>query len=288
MAVGCQAADWQRQRKESEPMDGTCRRLVGRVAVVTGAGSGIGRAIALRLGAEGASVTVADWAVEGGEATAKLIQSAGGRARFVACDVAEEAAVRDLMETTVASEGGIDALVSNAGIPGSNVRVDELDVAEWDQVLAVNLRGVFLCAKHAIPSMRQRGQGAIVNIASTFGMVGAHHAAAYAASKGGVIALTRQLAVDYGPDNIRVNAVCPGYVDTDMSGRRARMDPAAATAAKATREAAAALQPLGRQAETSEIAGAVAFLVSDDASFATGSILVIDGGCTAHFNLGTR
>ncbi len=266
-------------------MDGECRRLAGRVAVVTGAGSGIGRAIALRLGAEGATVTVADRAVEGGEATATMIQDAGGRARFVACDVADEAAVRALMEST---DGPIDALVSNAGIPGSNVRADELDVAEWDQVLAVNLRGVFLCAKHAIPSMRQRGRGAIVNIASTFGMVGAHHAAAYAASKGGVIALTRQLAVDYGPENIRVNAVCPGYVDTDMSGRRARMDPDAAAVAKATREAAAALQPLGRQAETSEIAGAVAFLLSDDASFATGSILAIDGGCTAHFNLGTR
>jgi NAD(P)-dependent dehydrogenase (short-subunit alcohol dehydrogenase family) len=179
-------------------------------------------------------------------------------------------------------------LVNNAGVPGILAPADELAEEDWDRVLAVNLRGVFLCCKYALPHLDASGKGAIVNIASTFGMIGAPATPAYAASKGGVIALTRQLAVDYGPRGIRVNAISPGYVDTDMDQRRARMTPREAAANLAAREAAAALQPLGRQADASEIAAAVAFLASDDASFATGAIVPIDGGCTAHFNLGAR
>jgi NAD(P)-dependent dehydrogenase (short-subunit alcohol dehydrogenase family) len=264
------------------------QRLAGRVAVVTGSATGIGRAIALRLASEGARVVVADRNTDLGEATVKAIAEGGGEATFVACDVSDTAHVRALMQTAAERFGGIDALVSNAGIPGAGAPAHETDEDDWDRVIAVNLRGVFLCAKYAIPYLEASGRGAIVNTASTFGMVGAHNSPAYCASKGGVIALTRQLAVDYGPRGIRVNAVSPGYVDNDMDQRRARMTPEDAARNLAARQAAAALQPLGRQADTNEIAAAVAFLVSDDASFMTGAIVPVDGGCTAHFNLGTR
>ena len=269
-------------------MDGAGGRLAGRVAVVTGAAAGIGQAVALRLAEEGGRVVAADRAEAEGEATAAAIREAGGEARFVACDVADTAAVRALIAAAVDDFGRIDVLVNNAGIPGTPVPADRLAEEDWDRVIAVNLRGVFLCTKYAIPHLEASRRGAIVNIASTFGLVGAHNAPAYCASKGGVIALTRQLAVDYGPRGIRVNAVCPGYVDNDMDQRRTRMAPEEAAHNLAARERAAALQPLGRQADVAEIAAAVAFLASDDASFATGAILPVDGGCTAHFNLGTR
>ena len=160
--------------------------------------------------------------------------------------------------------------------------------ADWARVIAVNLSGVFHCAKHALPHLEASGQGAMVNLASTFGMVGAHGTPAYGASKAGVIGLTRQLAVDYAPRGVRVNAVSPGYVDNDMDRRRSRMTPADAAAAAAERQRAAELQPLGRQCDPAEVAAAIAFLVSDDASFMTGAVVPVDGGCTAHFNLGRR
>ncbi|MGI9253667.1 MAG: SDR family NAD(P)-dependent oxidoreductase [Thermomicrobiales bacterium] len=261
--------------------------LSNRTALVTGAASGIGRAIATRLASDGANVIVADLRANDGEAVVQAIRDAGGAARFLEIDVADERSVRATM-AEAAAERGLDILVNNAGIPGASGPPDAISVDDWDQVMAVNLRGPFLCAKHAIPWLEQSRHGAIVNIASTFGMVGAHGATAYCASKGGVIALTRQLAVDLGPRGIRVNAVSPGYIDTDMDRRRERMDPAVAAASLVEREAAAALQPLGRQANPAEIAAAVAFLVSDDASFATGANVPIDGGCTSHFNIGDR
>ncbi|HEX5499555.1 MAG TPA: SDR family NAD(P)-dependent oxidoreductase, partial [Thermomicrobiales bacterium] len=247
---------------------------------------GIGRAIVERLAAEGATVVVADRNVDGGEAVARALRDGGARVRFVSCDVARSDDVRAVIETTLAEEGRLDALVNDAGIPGPHGPIDELTEDDWDRVLAVNLGGVFRFVKHAVPALEASGRGAIVNIASTFGMVGAHGSPAYAASKGGIIALTRQLAVDLGPRGIRANAVSPGYVDNDMDQRRTRMTAADAAANFAERERAAQLQPLGRQADAAEIAAAVAFLASDDASFMTGAIVPVDGGCTAHFNFG--
>lgn len=263
-------------------------RLNHQSVIVTGAASGIGRAIALAMGAAGARVTVSDVQVSGGEATANAIVSAGGEASFKACDVSDADQVRALIAHALEHFGRLDVLVNNAGISGGAQPAHELDLETWDRVIAVNLRGPFLCAKHAIPHLIAGGGGSIVNIASTYGLIGAPLASAYCASKGGVVNLTRQLAIDYGRNKIRVNAICPGYVDTDMGGHRASLPPEQAAAANARREASAALQPLGRQAQAEEIARVAVFLASQESSFMTGSIVTVDGGCTATFNHGSR
>ncbi|THF87398.1 glucose 1-dehydrogenase [Deinococcus sp. KSM4-11] len=259
--------------------------LPGRVAIVTGASSGIGQATAHALAQAAARVVVADVNADGGEGTAQAIRDAGGDAVFIPCDVADAAQVEGLVTQTVNRYGGLDILVNNAGISGGAGLLHDLDVDTWDRVIGVNLRGPFLCAKYALPHLMER-RGVIVNVASTYGLIGAPLAPAYCASKGGVVTLTRQLAVDYGPHGVRVNAVCPGYVDTDMGGGRARLGPDAQAAANARREAAAARQPIGRQAHVDEIARVIAFLASDASSFMTGSIVTVDGGCTTTFNHG--
>jgi NAD(P)-dependent dehydrogenase (short-subunit alcohol dehydrogenase family) len=263
-------------------------RFADKVAIVTGGATGIGRAIAIRLAEEGAAVMIADVHVDFAAATERDIRERGGEASFVPCDVSRSADVETMVDGVLAATGRLDVLVNNAGIPGTLVPVDELREEDWERVLAVNLGGVYRCAKYAVPALEATGAGAIVNIASTFGMIGAPHTPAYAAAKGGVIALTRQLAVDLGPRGIRVNAISPGYVDNDMDQRRTRMTPEAAAENLAAREAAAALQPVGRQADVREIAAAVAFVASDEASFMTGAVVPVDGGCTAFFNLGRR
>jgi NAD(P)-dependent dehydrogenase (short-subunit alcohol dehydrogenase family) len=260
--------------------------LAGRVAIVTGGGRGIGRAIAIAMAGAGAGVAIGDLA-DGGKATANEIIAAGGRATAFTCDVSDPGQVQQLVAAAMADYGRLDVLVNNAGISGGSGRAHEVDIDVWDRAVAVNLRGPFLCAKFAIPHLLEQDRAAIVNIASTYGIIGAPLAPAYCASKGGVVNLTRQLAVDYSPDGLRVNAILPGYVDTDMGGRRATLPPDEAAAALARREANAALQPLGRQAQAEEIARVAVFLASDAASFMTGSIVTVDGGCTSTFRHGS-
>ena len=265
----------------------TQTRLNGSVSIVTGSAGGIGRAIALALAEAGARVVVSDTRTAEGEATVSAIQAAGGEAIFVACDVSNSDQASHLVTASLEHFGRLDVLVNNAGISGGSSLAHELELETWDRVMAVNLRGPYLCAKHAIPHLISSG-GTIINIASTYGLIGAPLAPAYCASKAGVINLTRQLAVDYGPHKIRVNAICPGYVDTDMGGFRANLPPEQSAAANARREANAALQPIGRQAQALEIARVAVFLASDESSFMTGSILTVDGGCTATFNHGSH
>jgi NAD(P)-dependent dehydrogenase (short-subunit alcohol dehydrogenase family) len=260
-------------------------KLQDRVSIVTGSAGGIGRAIALALAEAGARVIVSDTRTAEGEATTRTIQAAGGEAIFVACDVSNPEQVSHLVTASLEHFGRLDVLVNNAGISGGSSMAHELEIETWDRVMAVNLRGPFLCAKHVLPHLISSGAGTIINIASTYGLIGAPLAPAYCASKAGVINLTRQLAVDYGPQ-IRVNAICPGYVDTDMGGFRASLPPEESAVANARREANAALQPIGRQAQALEIARVAVFLASEESSFMTGSIVTVDGGCTATFNHG--
>lgn len=260
--------------------------LAGKVAIVTGSGNGIGRAIAQAMDEAGAKIVVSDVLVKDGERTVKEISDRGGEAIFVAADVSGENEVRNMVDLAASTFGGIDILVNNAGMGGSFGRIHETDPRDFDRVISVNLRGTFLCSKFVIPHFLSKGAGCILNIASTYGLVAAPKAPAYCASKGAIVNLTRQLAVDYGPDHIRVNAICPGYIDTGLGRRRATLSEAELAAALARREKAAGMQPLGRQAQPREVAEVAVFLCSEGASFMTGSIVTVDGGCVTTFNYG--
>jgi len=260
--------------------------LQGKTAVVTGSGNGIGRATANAMAQAGANVVVSDILDEDGMRTAKEINDAGGKATFVRADVSQVADAENLISQTVAIYGGIDILVNNAGVGGGQLRLHELNPEDFQRVVNINLGGTFLVSKYALPHFLKQGDGRIVNIGSTYGLIGAPKAAAYCASKGAIINLTRQMAVDYGPDHIRVNAICPGYIDTNLGRRKSSLTDAEYKAAVARREKAAAMQPLGRQAQPVEIANVAVFLSSDNASFMTGSIVTVDGGCVTTFNYG--
>jgi 2-keto-3-deoxy-L-fuconate dehydrogenase len=239
------------------------RRFTGKRALVTGAGSGIGEAVARKLHAEGAEVVLADVRAEPVEAIAGELDESASAVRL---DVRDEDAVRD-----VASD--VDVLANVAGI-GSTTSAPDTPLAVWEDVFAVNARGTFLCCKHAIPGMVGRGGGSIVNMASAAGLVGLPGRAAYCASKGAVIALTRALAVDHVAEGVRVNAVCPGTVDSPWV-RRLVEDIGESL------DALRARQPMGRLGTPDEIAEAVLFLASDDAAYVTGTAFAIDGGLTA-------
>jgi len=251
-------------------------RLAGKVAFITGAGSGIGQATALLFGQEGAGVCTVDLDPAGAEATARSIIGLGGQALSAAADVSASDQVRRAVDACLQHFGRIDVLVNCAGI-GSTQTVVDTPEDLWERVFAVNVRGTFLCCKAILSHMIEAGGGTIINIASVAGMVGLKNRAAYCASKGAVISLTQAIAVDHVGQHIRCNCICPGTVDSPWVGRllAAAPDPAAERAALVAR------QPMGRLGTPEEIARAALYLASDDAAFITGSSLVIDGGLTA-------
>jgi NAD(P)-dependent dehydrogenase (short-subunit alcohol dehydrogenase family) len=248
-------------------------RLAGRVAVITGAGSGIGRATARRFGAEGARVVAVDLDASSGKASADEV---GGE--FVTCDVASSSEVSALFEHVARTYGRVDIAFNNAGIsPPEDDSILTTDLDAWERVQRVNLTSVYLCCKYAIPYMQRQGRGSIINTASFVAVLGAATSQiSYTASKGGVLAMSRELGVQFARDGIRVNALCPGPVATPMLMELFAKDPE-----RAARRLVHI--PMGRFAEPEEIASAVAFLASDDASFITASTFLVDGGLTGAY-----
>lgn len=242
----------------------------GKVALVTGAGSGIGRATALAFGKSGASVVVSDVNETGGGETVDLIKSAGGKAIFVKCDVSDATAVDDLIARTVKEYGRLDYGHNNAGI--TNIQANEWDEDVWDRALSINLTGVMHCMRAEAAAMQQNGGGAMVNTSSINGLTGNASQPAYVSTKHAVVGLTRHGALKWAKENIRVNCVCPGVIETAMTEM--------VSSNPQYRAAMENMTPLGRMGQPEEIAGAVLWLCSDQASFVTGHPLVIDGGAT--------
>ncbi|MEN9936878.1 MAG: hypothetical protein RLZZ387_3457 [Chloroflexota bacterium] len=251
-------------------------RLHNRTAVITGAGSGIGQAMALLFAGEGARILAADVNLEAAKTTAAMVNDAGGTCEAIAVDVVVPEQVQAMVERAVELFGRVDILCNNAGI-GSTTDVVACEPDEWDRVMTVNVKSVYLGCKYVIPHMLQQGGGVIINTASVAGMVGIVKRASYSASKGAVIALTKQVAIEYVEQGIRVNCLCPGTVDSPWVGRLLDQsgDPSG------MRKALEARQPMGRLGTPQEVAKAALYLASDDAAFITGTGLVIDGGWTA-------
>jgi len=254
------------------------QRVQSKVAIVTGGAVGIGRACVKRLAEEGAKVAILDVLKPEGEALAAELTAHGREAMFVAVDVADEAALKAAIDTVAARFGGLHVMVNNAGISGTPKPTDQVTEAEWDRVQSINVKGVFFGTKHAIPHMRAAGGGAIVNLSSIAGIVSVAGLAPYHASKGAVRLMTKNDAICYAADRIRVNSIHPGYIWTPMVESHMRSTCQDLEEAKA---AAGALHPLGHMGEPDDIAWAVVYLASDEAKFITGAELVIDGGYTA-------
>lgn len=248
-------------------------RVRDKVALVTGAGAGIGKASAILLAREGARIGVADFDAVAAEATTEIIREAGGEAISIAGDVSVESDCARMVDAVSARWGRMDILCNIAGIVLGGV-LDQTTEQEWNASMDVNLRSIYLCSKHAIPCMKGSGGGAIVNMAAVAGLMGVKNRAAYSASKGGVIALTKSMAIDYVDDGIRVNSICPGTVNSPSLQKRleALPDPAAA------RRDFTGRQPMKRFGRPDEIADAVLFLCSDESSFITGTEITVDGG----------
>jgi NAD(P)-dependent dehydrogenase (short-subunit alcohol dehydrogenase family) len=247
--------------------------LTGRRALITGGASGIGRATALLFAREGAAVSVVDVDEAGGQAVAQMIVDEGGQAISVRCDVTQAEDCQRAVQQTVDELGGLDILFNNAGIIRRATVIDMTE-EEWDRVLAVNVKSIFLLSKYAIPVMTQAGGGVIINTASGWGLVGGRKAAAYCASKGAVVLLTKAMALDHGEQNIRVNCICPGDTDTPMLRDEARQ----LGESEEDFLTEAAQRPLQRIGKPEDIAQAALYLASDASSFVTGTSLVVDGG----------
>jgi NAD(P)-dependent dehydrogenase (short-subunit alcohol dehydrogenase family) len=246
----------------------------GKVALVTGGSGGIGRATALEFAHQGAKVVVSDLLVEAGQETVQLINAAGGEATFIKTDVTQAAQVEGLVGQTLETYGHLDCAFNNAGIEGGMAKTGDYDKQRWDQVININLKGVWLCMKYEIQHMLSHGGGAIVNTASVAGLVGFRYGPAYVASKHGVNGLTKTAALEYAKAGIRVNAVCPGVIKTPMFERGLHKNPR-------LEERFAASHPIGRIGKPEEIARAVVWLCSAAASFVTGIQMPVDGGFVA-------
>jgi len=245
-------------------------QFYGKVALITGAGSGIGRATAVKFAREGAKVIVADISTEGGDETVQMIKDFGGESSFIKADITQEYEVEALVDRTVEKYGRLDCAHNNAGITGYSTPLLDCTLDEWDAVMNLNLRGTFLCLKYEITQMLNQGGGAIVNTSSTMGVVAHANGPAYIASKHGIIGLTRSAALGYVKNNIRVNAVCPGNTETPIFDhlKKNMAD---------VYEGLVAATPIGRFAQPNEIADAVVWLCSDAASYCTGHAMVVDG-----------
>jgi NAD(P)-dependent dehydrogenase (short-subunit alcohol dehydrogenase family) len=245
-----------------------------KVALVTGASSGIGRATAFAFADEGARVMVADVSTDGGEETVRLIRSRGGEASFIKTDVSRAQDVEAMVAKTIKTYGRLDCAFNNAGIEGTMASIVDCTEENWNRIIATNLKGVWLCMKYELPKMVERKRGAIVNTSSIAGLVGFQGLCAYDASKHGIVGLTQTAALEFAKQGIRVNAVCPGAIETPMLERLEKDQPE-------VQKSVLGSEPVGRVGKPEEIAAAVLWLCSDAASFVTGQALAVDGGWVA-------